>query len=158
TVSPALNRPRHADIAKRQTAKPLHLVHFRQRWYHAGSARRSWRTIMLARYSWAARPALWIAAVIVLGLALRGWHYARNPPQWHDETAQVMNILYKGWAEHFGPMFYAEASPPLFMTVEKAIVTVLGDSTPALRLLPFLASCGAFLLMLWIGGRLLPIS
>jgi hypothetical protein len=91
----------------------------------------------------------------VLGLALRTLTYLRNPSLWHDEAALVLNVLGKGFAELLGPLFYAEAAPPLFLWAERAVVLLLGDGTYALRLLPFLAGCAALLLFVPVARRLL---
>jgi hypothetical protein len=74
---------------------------------------------------------------------------------WHDEAALALNVLGKGFGKLLGPLFFAEAAPPLFLWVEKAVVLVLGDGTYALRLVPFLASCGALVLVAVAAQRLL---
>src|ERR1700748_299826 len=91
----------------------------------------------------------WVGWLGALGLALRSYHYLRNPSVWHDEAALIVNVLGKGFRELLGPLFFAEAGPPLFLWVERAVSLVLGDSTFALRLLPFLASCAGLLLFAW---------
>ena len=70
----------------------------------------------------------------------------------------MLNLTHKDFTELLGPLSYAVPAPPLFLWIERAAVVVLGDSTYALRLLPFLASCTALLLMLWIARRLLPAA
>jgi len=92
---------------------------------------------------------------LLIGLALRVYGYLRNPSLWHDEAALVLNVLGKDFADLLGPLFFSEAAPPLFLWVERAVVLLLGDSTYALRLLPFLAGCGALLLFLPLARRLL---
>lgn len=89
--------------------------------------------------------ALW--GIVFLGLLLRVYHYFRLPPMWHDEAALVMNVLRLDFSELLGPLLWHEAAPPLFLWLERAVSLILGDSLPALRLLPFLASCAALLLM-----------
>lgn len=100
----------------------------------------------------------WVTLLVVLGLALRAYHYLRNPSMWHDEAALVVNVLGKTFTELWGPLFFSEAAPPLFSCVERAVVLVLGDSTYALRLVPFLASCAALLLFVPVARRVLPAS
>ena len=82
-----------------------------------------------------------LVLLIALGLGLRCYHYVLNPPVWHDEAAQISNVLRKDYSEILGPLYYAEACPPLFLALEKVAVDLLGDSTFALRLVPFLAGC-----------------
>jgi hypothetical protein len=102
------------------------------------------------------RPMPWLLVLVLLGLALRCVHYFRDPPVWHDEAAQIFNVLHKDWSEALGPLYYSEACPPLFLLAEKAVVALLGDGTYALRLPPFLASCASFLLLIAVARRLLP--
>src|SRR5207237_8992991 len=92
---------------------------------------------------------LWMLTglVLALGLGLRVYHYARNPSMWHDEAALVLNVLSKGFDELLGPLLFTEAAPPLFLWLERAVALTLVDGTYALRLVPFLASCAALLLL-----------
>jgi hypothetical protein len=99
-----------------------------------------------------------LAFIVVLGLALRSYHFLSNPPVWHDEAAQIYNILNKDFSEILGPLFYSEACPPLFLALEKGLVLLFGDSTHALRLLPFLASCLSLVVLVLLAGRILPAS
>jgi hypothetical protein len=98
------------------------------------------------------RP-VWV--VTVLGLLLRSYHYLRNPALWHDEAVTVLNMLRKGFAELLGPLYGSATGPPLFLWVQKWAVLCLGESTYALRLVSFLASCGALLVMAALVPRLL---
>jgi hypothetical protein len=93
--------------------------------------------------------------LVALGLALRLFHYLRNPSVWHDEAAVIVNVLERNFRELLGPLRFAEAAPPLFLWAERAVVLLLGESTFALRLVPFLASCGSLLLLVWLAHRLL---
>jgi hypothetical protein len=100
----------------------------------------------------------WLPGLLILGLGLRVYHYLINPVVWHDEAALINNVLGKSFAEYFGPLYYSEAAPPLFLGLEKLAATLLGSSTLALRLLPLLASCTAFVALASIGRRLLPAA
>jgi hypothetical protein len=95
------------------------------------------------------------ALLLFVGLALRTYNYLRDPSLWHDEAALILNVLGKGFADLLGPLFFSEAAPPLFLWAERAVVLLLGDSTYALRLLPFLAGCAAVLLFLSVARTLL---
>jgi hypothetical protein len=88
----------------------------------------------------------WTFALILLGLALRGWHYFRCPSVWHDEAALIINVLRLDFAQLLGPLTHHEAAPPLFLWVERAAVLAFGDGVYSLRLIPFLAACGSLLL------------
>src|SRR2546430_8915098 len=104
------------------------------------------------------RPAWGILALVLLGLALRAYHYLRVPSVWHDEAALVMNVLTRDFAELLGPLRWHEAAPPLFLWIERAAFLALGDGVLALRLLPFLASCAALLLFVPVTRSLLPAA
>jgi hypothetical protein len=95
-----------------------------------------------------------VLLVIVAGMLLRLYHYARDPSMWHDEAAFVLNVLQKSFGELLGPLRFAEAAPPLFLWVERAVSLALGDGTFALRLVPFVASCLVLVLVAWAGRSL----
>jgi hypothetical protein len=92
--------------------------------------------------------------VIAAGIGLRAFHYFRDPSMWHDEAALVLNVLQKSFAELLGPLRFAEAAPPLFLWAERAFSLTIGDSTFALRLIPFTASCLTLLLVARVGRTL----
>jgi hypothetical protein len=94
--------------------------------------------------------------LLALGLALRCYHYLRNPSMWHDEAALVLNVLGKTFAGLLGPLYFSEAAPPLFLWIEKACAGLLGDGTLAMRLIPFLAGCGGLIILAVMARRLLP--
>jgi hypothetical protein len=100
----------------------------------------------------------WTPWLVALGLGLRAYHYLRGPSLWHDEAALVVNVLDKSFAELLGPLFFAEAAPPLFLWLEKAASLLFGDGLYALRLPPFLASCAALLLLVPVARRWLPAA
>src|SRR5437868_12434581 len=95
-------------------------------------------------------------AALLLGLCLRGWHYLANPSVWHDEAALALNVLGKSFHDLLGPLYFAEAAPPLFLWAEKSISHFLGDGPFSLRLLPFLASLAALLGFASVARRSLP--
>jgi hypothetical protein len=111
---------------------------------------------LVDRQPWWSSPQTWLIALTVLGLALRTYHFLSNPPVWHDEAALIINVLYKNSSEILGPLFYSEACPPLFLAVQQLIVLGLGDTTFALRLLPWLASCVSLIGLILLAKRLLP--
>ena len=100
-----------------------------------------------------ARTLIWVA--VAVGLALRGYHYLRNPPLWHDEAALVVNVLDRGFADLLGTLKHSEAAPPLFLWQERAVARAAGDSLYALRAAPFLAACAALVLFARLAERLL---
>ncbi len=104
------------------------------------------------------RAVPWVACLVAFGLGLRAFHYLREPSVWYDEAFLLVNVLRKTFLEQLGPLLHDEAAPPLFLWAERAISLVFGDGIYALRLLPFLASCAALLLLAWVARRLLPVA
>jgi len=96
-----------------------------------------------------------VPCLLALGIALRTYHYARNPSMWHDEAMLVLNVLDKDIPALWGKLDFAEAAPPLFLCLERLVVLTLGDSTFALRLVPFLSSCMALVGFARIAPRIL---
>jgi hypothetical protein len=110
---------------------------------------------MAARFPRCGRPFPWTALLVVLGLGLRLYHYLRDPSVWHDEAALIVNVLDKSFVELLGPLTFHEAAPPLFLWIEKGAVLLWGDSTYALRLPSFLASCATLVLFALLARRVL---
>jgi hypothetical protein len=92
-------------------------------------------------------------ALLMIGLGLRSFHYARNPSVWHDEAALILNVICKSFGELLGPLYFAEAGPPLFLWLERLVRLWFGDGVFALRLLPFAASCCALLFVTYTARR-----
>src|SRR5207245_60159 len=63
--------------------------------------------------------------------------------------------LQKNFAELLGPLLFSEAAPPLFLWIERVVAVTLGDSTYALRLVPFLGSCLSLLFLAALARRAL---
>lgn len=85
--------------------------------------------------------------IVALGLALRLYHYGRNPSMWHDEAATSVNILKKSFAGLLHHLDYSATGPSMLLWIQKCIVLVLGDSTYTLRLVSVLASCVGLILL-----------
>jgi hypothetical protein len=93
---------------------------------------------------------------VLLGLFLRGYHYLRDRPVWHDEASVMINVLERDYGQLLGGLRFHEAAPPLFLWLHRAGALTLGDSPPAFRLPEFLASCAALLLLASVAWALLP--
>src|SRR5438045_3062622 len=91
-------------------------------------------------------PGFWQWAFVVVGVLVRLSHVLRDPPLWHDEAALVLNAVYLDLSECFGKLLYHEASPPLFLVLERLTLRTLGDSELALRLPVLLIGCASLLL------------
>lgn len=84
--------------------------------------------------------------LVVVGAGLRLWQYFANSSLWMDEAALARNIVERSTASLLQPLDYAQAAPPGFLLVEKAIAAILGPSELALRLFPLVCGLGALLL------------
>jgi hypothetical protein len=91
--------------------------------------------------------ALLLPALVIVGLALRSHHYLRDRAVWQDEAGLLLTVTARGFGDLFlGRLDYHQAAPPLYLSVLKMVSLILGDSSHALRLPSFLASCAALVL------------
>jgi hypothetical protein len=99
---------------------------------------------------------LLIPALLILGLSLRSYHYLRDRAVWQDEAGLLLTVGARGFHDLFlGRIDYHQAAPPLYLCALKTVGLILGDSSRALRLPSFLASCAALVLFLPVARRLL---
>src|SRR5262249_50677721 len=89
---------------------------------------------------------------------LRAYSLLSNPSIWHDEAALILNVLEKNFLELLGPLRFSEAAPPLFLWVERLVALMLGESPFALRLVPWLASCAALILLVPLARAVVPAA
>ncbi|HMD54389.1 MAG TPA: glycosyltransferase family 39 protein, partial [Phycisphaerae bacterium] len=89
---------------------------------------------------------LWLAAVILAGLAWRIIDYLLNYPFLKDEASVGLNILQKSYSQLTGPLDIDQVCPVGFLWLSKFALTVLGTNTLVLRFVPLLAGIGAVFL------------
>ncbi len=107
----------------------------------------------------ARRRAWLLLGLLLLGLALRSFHYLRDRAVWQDEAGLLLTVTARGFGDLFlGRLDYHQAAPPLYLCLLKTVSLVLGDGSRALRLPSFLASCAALLLFVPLARRLLTPS
>ncbi len=94
-----------------------------------------------------------VRILVLIGCALRLFHFLRDPSVWHDEAALIVNVLRLDFGQLLGPLLWNEAAPPLFLWLERAVSLIFGDSTYALRLVPVLASCISLVLIAATASR-----
>lgn len=87
-----------------------------------------------------------LGLALALGVGLRALELLRNPSLWWDEASLALNIVQRSMVQLLGPLDHDQVAPPLFLAVEKALVTVFGSHELVLRAFPFLAGIvGLFL-------------
>jgi len=101
-----------------------------------------------------AHPAT-IRAVIALGVAMRLGHYFYNRAFWRDECSLWISLARLSWSQLSGQLYYDNEAPLGFLYVQKAILTLAGDSEYVLRLLPMLAGVAGVPLFYLLAKRLL---
>ena len=90
---------------------------------------------------------LLIICLLAIGIILRIWQYATNRSLWLDEALLALNLVQRTFAGLLQPLDYNQVAPLLFLFIQKAIITVLGNSEYALRLFPLVAGILSLLLM-----------
>jgi hypothetical protein len=87
--------------------------------------------------------------LIVLGVVLRLGGFAANRALWGDEVAVALNLRFRDFQGLLRPLDYEQTMPIALLTGIKWIVSVLGFSECALRLLLLIAGC-LLVAALWI--------
>jgi len=95
-----------------------------------------------------------IATAVGFGIVCRLSQYAADTSVWHDEAFVALNVLQKSIAGLLGPLDWHEASPPGFLILEKLVVTWVGRSEYALRLVPLLAGVAGLIGFAVVARRL----
>ena len=71
-------------------------------------------------------------------LRLKGYLFCR--PTWYDECSLFGNVYKLKYIELFQGLWYGQSAPPIFLVVEKFIISIFGIKEIAMRFLPFLVS------------------
>jgi len=97
-----------------------------------------------------------VTALVMLGVALRVWAYAGNPPLWLDDILVARNVTGKSLADLLTrPLELDQVAPHGFLLVEKLAVLAFGGTELALRLFPFLCAVGGVFLFRSLAERAL---
>ena len=100
--------------------------------------------------------AVW--AVVLIGIALRGYCYARDPSFWIDEAMLAVNVVERSPAGLLEPLRWNQGAPVGFLLVSKLAANVFGPTEYALRLVPLLAGLAGFTAFVPLAYRVLPTS
>jgi 4-amino-4-deoxy-L-arabinose transferase-like glycosyltransferase len=95
-------------------------------------------------------------AFLILGIALRLFHYADNRSLWLDEIYLSSGLLHMDFAELARPVLdYQQKAPIGYLWLAKASTMLLGNNEPALRLPSLLAGIAALVLFVPLCRHLL---
>ena len=83
----------------------------------------------------------WLAAVLLVGSALRLYSYAANPSLSVDDAMLALNLGTRSFAGLLHPLALEQAAAPLFLWLLKAATVVAGMRDPVLRAVPLVAGC-----------------
>lgn len=98
-------------------------------------------------------PLAWF--FLALGAAVRILAYLGNPSLSIDESYLALNLIQKSPADLVRTLDFNQAAPIGFLEAEKLVITILGRSEYALRLLPLIASLVALFAFYLIARNLL---
>lgn len=101
-------------------------------------------------------PAAFVAASLLLGVALRLLAFASDRPLWIDEAMIAMNLTDRSVGRLFEPLDRNQTAPPAFLLAGKLCVTLFGPTEHALRLPALVGSVLGLLVFAVAAFRLLP--
>ncbi len=96
-----------------------------------------------------------VQALLLLGVVLRLRQYLFNRSLWLDECLLSLNLLSRSARELLKPLDYHQGAPLGFLMLEKGVISFLGTSEMALRLIPFLAGIVSLFLFTLVAKRFL---
>jgi 4-amino-4-deoxy-L-arabinose transferase-like glycosyltransferase len=89
---------------------------------------------------------------LIVGIALRAFHYIHNRSLWEDEVFLASSLVHMDFkALTFQPLEYMQRAPLGFLWLEKLAVSMFGNHEMSLRLVPLLASITSLFLSIRIG-------
>ncbi len=98
------------------------------------------------------------AGLILVGVVVRLRQYLVGRSLWLDEAMLALNLVGRSFGGLVRPLDYDQGAPLGFLFAEKLVITLLGKSEYAFRLIPLGAAClGLLLLYFWakrLTGRL----
>ncbi len=97
-------------------------------------------------------------ALVAAGTALRLRQYAAFLSFGNDEAALARNIVERSFAGLTQPLDYRQGAPILFLFIQKAIITILGNHDFILELFPLLSSLVALYLFYRIAKTQLGVA
>ena len=92
-----------------------------------------------------------VLAFTAAAFAAHQWSGAR--PLWLDEQMIALNLRERSVPELAGPLWLSQSAPFGWLAMQRLILVALGESEPALRLLPLCFAFATLIAALWIGRR-----
>jgi hypothetical protein len=96
-----------------------------------------------------------VVALVLLGVGLRAEALAGDRNLWIDESMLALNLVERSAAGLLEPLDWNQGAPVGFLLLTKAVITQLGASEVALRLVPFLGSLLGLAAFGWVAPKLL---
>jgi len=90
------------------------------------------------------------AVAIAIGIGLRLRQLLADRGLSLDEAYLSLNLLHRPFVALFDQLDFQQAAPDGFLVVQKLVISGLGSSEYALRLVPFVAACVALVFMLFL--------
>jgi 4-amino-4-deoxy-L-arabinose transferase-like glycosyltransferase len=99
-------------------------------------------------------PTLAVAALVLVGVALRLRLFLDARALWLDEAMLALNVAVRSYTELLRPLAWTQSAPPLYLWLERAAVEAFGVGEQPLRVVALVA--GVLLLpLLWLVARAL---
>jgi 4-amino-4-deoxy-L-arabinose transferase-like glycosyltransferase len=113
------------------------------------------RELELRPLPWAPAATALAIALAALGALTRVRLYLTNRSLWLDEVFIALNLSKRSFAELAKPLDFNQGAPIGFLWIEKAVVTLFGNSEYALRLWPLVLGLASVVLFLILVRRTL---
>ena len=88
-----------------------------------------------------------IVAMCLLGFFFRIYFYGVNRSLWLDEAMLALNLVNRSFLELMNPLDFSQGAPVGFLFLQKAVISILGNSDYILRLFPLLSGLASIPLM-----------
>ncbi len=99
--------------------------------------------------------AVWVVAVVVVGLSLRVLAFVSAGDLWIDEAMLALNLVARSPAQLMEPLDHNQGAPVGFLLAVKASISAFGTRDWVFRLVPLLASVTSLFVFVWVARKLL---
>jgi len=95
-----------------------------------------------------------LALIVAVGVLLRIAQWAHNREFWHDEAYLALDLIAKSYSQLTGPLTANMSYPIAFLLTTKFVISRLGASEYAFRLLPLVAGIASIPLFMELSRRI----